>query len=412
MSRLFFPFDIHLTFLLLCFAYLPGFAQENIEDKDKALPQTLKLGVLIQPQAVFTQERTAPGFDNNRKWATQMQLWRANLLLTGNVSSRTSFFMQSTILEPIGLVSSNGSKNIQSPTFIILDAQIEHQVALNLWTCIGMQLVNINRQGLQTISSLLGLEFGWYQYPHLFSFQPLRNNFSRDIGISLRGYTASDRLEYRLGIYRGGAANPFSNVRAVARLNYNFWDIEEKSHYYTGQTLGKQKILAWGAGVDWQGTYTNYGTDIFLDLPIGNNGAFTWSNNVMFMSGGNSTNPNTFTPLIPNQTIFFTEAGYLFKKAKLQPYVKYEGQIFRITQTQYNLNQEIQNNPALLVGIDNFSRLKSESRWGIGLNYYIKDFNFNVKLQYENITYERMNGSIAERQQAGEVKLQFNYFIF
>ncbi len=74
-----------------------------------------------------------------------------------------------------------------------------------------MQLVGINRNGLQSPVSLMGLEFGWFQYPYnLFESGPLQNNFGRDIGINARGFLVNDRLEWRLGLFRGRGTDPYA----------------------------------------------------------------------------------------------------------------------------------------------------------------------------------------------------------
>ncbi len=416
--------------------FLIFFAQNAFAQKDSAstpvtsrLAESLKVGFLLQTQATYIQNKPQIKSDDSNLWETQLQLWRANILLTGKITEKTGFFAQTTILSPLGAIGGN-TKNTQSPNFILLDAQLEHEFSENAFLYGGMQLVNINRQGLQAPGTLLGLDFGWHQYPHLFAsgggnatVSALQNNFGRDIGVNFRGYLLSEKLEVRAGVFRGGAVNGArSGLRGALRLNYNIFE-EEKSHYYTGQSMGEKKTLAIGAGIDVQEDYMNIAGDVFLDLPLGlDDNALTWSSSIMQMTGGNSTKPNTYAGLIPNQTIFFSEVGFLFKELNLQPYIKYEGVQYNVSDNQFLVSQDFTRlstatplQPAPLLPSatkDNFNTMMSTSRWGVGLNYYFEGNNHNLKLQYENVSYGQRNAGEYTTQQGGEFKLQWTYFMF
>ncbi len=137
----------------------------------------------------------------------------------------------------------------------------------------------------------------------------------------------------------------------------------------------------------------------------------------MHLNGGNSTDARSFTPLIPQQSIFFTELGFYFNQAKLQPYLKYEMQRMHITPKQYqvNLQRPFLGLPdeATAGDLANFNRLSSNARMGAGINYYVNEFNFHVKLQYEQIYYGRFTSlRETETKSGGEVKLQLTCFIF
>lgn len=378
----------------------------------------VQVGGFLQVQGVATQDRPVTSADDaTRRWAKQAQIWRARFMLGGTVSRKTSFFVQTELPTPIGVVDTGGRKNIQSPAPILLDAQVEHTFNRYVSLVVGMQLVGINRNGLQSPVSLMGLEFGWFQYPYnLFENGPLGNNFGRDIGINSRGFLANDRLEWRLGVFRGRSTDPYSPFRSVFRFNYNFMD-REKGLYYTGSTLGRQRLLAVGGGVDRQGSYTSAALDGFLDLPVGNLGAITGQGSYMYLSGGNSADARSFTPLIPRQSIVFTELGFYFRQAKLQPYLKYEVQRMNVTQKQYQVNLQRPSmglsDEAIAGELSEFNQLSSNARMGGGLNYYINDFNCHVKLQYEQVYYGRTDGlGNAQTKSGGEVKLQLTCFVF
>ncbi|TAH30817.1 MAG: hypothetical protein EAZ06_01940 [Cytophagales bacterium] len=378
---------------------------------------SVQFGTFLQMQGVFTQDRPqSPLLDDGRRWGTQLQIWRARLMAGAQLTRKTSVFMQTEILSPIGFVDS--TKRIQEPKLIILDAQVEHKISDNFLVYAGMQLTGINRQGIQSPVTLMGLEFGWYQYPYnLFQNQALQNNFGRDLGVSFRGYAFDERLEIRGGVFRGRAVDKYSNLRGNLRLNYNFLDVE-KEHYYSGTNLGEKEILAVGAGVDVQDDYLSVAGDVFADVTVGN-GALTAQLGYMYLSGGGNTkNTKSFTPLVPNQNILFGELGYYFSDLKIQPYIKYEAQNMNISETQYLVNENRRTNPNFPNVVNgearsNFNTIYSESRIGGGINYYISDFNCNLKLQYEQIFYGRFNqANRTETKSGGEIKLQLTCFLF
>jgi len=383
----------------------------------KKFKPSVNVGAFLQVQGVSTQDRpTNPALDTNIRWANQAQIWRARVLVGASITPKTSLFMQTELPAPLGVVNNAGNKTIQSVSPIILDAQIEHTFNKYLSVITGMQLVGINRNGLQSPVTLMGLEFGWYQYPYnLFQNQPLQNNFGRDIGVNARGFLFNERLEWRAGLFRGRGTDPYSPFRTVARFNYSFLD-KEKGLYYTGTTLGKQKVFSIGGGIDHQGSYTALAGDVYLDLPFGNK-SVTWQASYMNLNGGNSGSPKSFTGLIPRQNIFFTELGMYFSRIKLQPYVKFEMQQMDITSKQYELSPERAQLglPDAGTASDHsaYNTLASNSRFGGGINYYVNDFNFHIKLQYEQIMYGRFSkDGKPETRSGGEVKLQFTYFMF
>jgi hypothetical protein len=63
--------------------------------------------------------------------------------------------------------------------------------------------------------------------------------------------------------------------------------------------------------------------------------------------------------------------------------------------------------------LSDFDQLSSNARMGGGLNYYIDDFNYHVKLQYEQVYYGRFDSlGKAQTKSGGEIKLQLTCFIF
>jgi hypothetical protein len=95
-----------------------------------------------------------------------------------------------------------------------------------------------------------------------------------------------------------------------------------------------------------------------------------------------------------------------------------EAQNLNVSQKQYLMSTNRVGNvnfPSIADGQNrnNFNNIFSESRVGAGLNYYLSDFNCNLKLQYEQIFYGRFtsNGQ-TETKSGGEIKLQLTCFLF
>ena len=358
------------------------------------------VGVSLQDRPTAAQEAD-PTY--SQKWSNQFNVYRARLLLGVELTSKTNFFMETEIPVIIGREDGLGNKPTQvSP--ILLDAQLEHKFADQFSLIAGLQLVGITRNALQGAASLLTLDFGYFQYPYnLFESSALQGNFGRDIGVNARGFLAKGRLEYRLGMFMGRNFDGDDPFRVVGRLNYNFLDLEQ-GLYYTGTSLGTQKLFAIGGGIDLQAGYRNIGFDTFLDLPVGENGAITFSGALNFMTGGTELKPDAFTLEIPKQTISHVELGYYFKSAKLMPYFKYENQ---------SVDAETEQNP-FIIPLSDFNTLRSNRRVGAGLGYYFLDYNATLKLSYESVRYGRgnLNGTGAEFKSIGEVWAQLQFFIF
>lgn len=371
-----------------------------------AFKPSIQVGVLLQTVGVLQQTALTASQDANpnftQRWSKQLNIYRARILVGGNISRKTSFFMETDIATPIGLTDANGNKVMQVNP-IILDAQIEHSFHKKIGIIAGLMLVGNTRNALQGAASLMALDFGYYQYPYnLFQTSALQNNFGRDVGLNVRGFFANDRLEYRVGAFSGRNIDPFGTLRYIGRLNYNFLD-KEQDLYYTGTTLGKGKILALGGGFDMQDRYQSLAIDGFLDLPLGETGSITANAAFTYMNGGDNPSTRALSRYIPTQNIQFLELGYYIKSAKLQPYLKYEAQNISATSLQANT-----------ANTDFFNTINSKRRMGLGLNYYLSGYNANVKLLYEMVSYGRSNlsGFNAETVNRSEIWLQFQIFMF
>ena len=366
---------------------------------------SLKVGILAQVQGQAIEEQTTAKQDTTtgfvRHWQRQMFVRRIRVLIGGDIAKNTSIFAESDATN-IGKVEANGAKPTKVSMYI-QDAYIQHTFATELSVIAGLQLVGTTRNSLQSAGSLMALDYGAYQF---LTSTPFDNTAGRDLGVNFRGFLLNERLEYRAGLFSGKNLNLYSPLRTVVRLNYMFED-REKGFFYSGTTLSKGKLLSVGAGLDMQGSYSGYSVDAIADLPLTQSGSLTASGSWSMLDGGGSETDSTFfTGAIPRQNIFFVEVGYFFKDYGLQPYLKYESDAVCAT-----IPSQVGATPATL---DLQNRLRSKSRFGIGLNYYLSGHNASLKVVYEFSSRYRsaLDPTIAESKTNGELSIQLEFFSF
>ncbi|MBD1433548.1 hypothetical protein H8B06_11970 [Sphingobacterium sp. DN00404] len=371
---------------------------------DTIFKPSIQVGALLHMFAYAQQDGySAPQTATEpTAWGKGFSLYRARVLVGGQLSKKGSFFIETDLPSIIGSRNADGTKNVKVSQ-IILDAQYQHEFTNAFQLVVGKQLVSNNRNGLQSAASLLTNDFSYFQYPYnMFEDSPLQGNFGRDLGVNARGFLFKDKFEYRLGVFTGRIVDDKDPLRYVGRVAYNFLD-KDKDYYYAGTNLGQRKLLTWGLGYDTQSSYHNYSSDLFLDYPVSSDGSLTFSAAFQYMSGGTSTEKYSFATLIPKQTVQFLELGYYFKNARLQPWVKYENNQVKAESIQ-----------AGAMDIDRFDKLNSGSVFGGGLNYFFNDFGTNLRLSYTTRSYNVENTATAkfDKQTYGQCWLQLQFFIF
>lgn len=347
----------------------------------------------------------SPSSANSTEWNKGFTLYRARVLVGGQLSKNGSFFLETEIPSPIGIQNGDSTKNVKVAP-IILDAQYEHKFG-NQMVVVGQQLVSHNRNGLQGAASLMANDFTYFQYPYnLFENSPLQGNFGRDLGVNLRGFFLDDKLEYRLGAFTGRNVSSDVPLRYVGRVVYNFLDAE-KDYYYAGTKLGSGKTIALAGGFDVQDDYSNLGLDLFVDLPVGENGSVTFNGAFSAMNSNTDATKaadNAFTGLIPKQTTQFAELGYYIKSVKIQPWIRYEKQVM-------NADGMVQTG-----GIEEglYNDLNTTTVFGGGLNYWFNGYNTNIRLSYTTWTSDVMKADLSgtESKTHGQLWMQLQFFIF
>ena len=340
----------------------------NAETSTEFKP-SFNAGLLVHTYVGMQQNgfnTSSPVADAN-KWGYDATLYRARIMMEAQLSRKDYVFMETELTSPIG---TGGDK---AASIKILDAQWDHKFCDQLVFSAGKMLVSHNRNGLQTASTLMANDFTYFQYPYNMSeTSPLQNDCGRDIGVGGRGYSLDGKLGYRLGVFAGRrdwGTDSHGPMRVIGRAEYNFLDRDK----YSGTNLGEGKTFTIGGGFDTQGSYMAAGGDMYFDYPLSDAGSVTVNMAYSYITGGNDlTTKYNFVTTIPTQNVYYLEAGYYFKKPKLQPWIKFERQAINSEGNQ------------VLYGMTNsdFDKFMSTTVYGGGLNYFFNGYITNVKLSY------------------------------
>jgi hypothetical protein len=372
---------------------------------------SVRFGMMTQFQAQFTQDRSTASQDTSasytKRWARNMFLRRMRFFLGGTVGKDFNFFLMTD--DPnYGQVSSAGPKNqgAANPMYV-QEAYISYVPMTEFSVIAGMQLVGITRNGLQSASTLGTVDYGSYSFTQS---TPTNNLVGRDVGVTLRGFLAEERLEYRAGVYSGINRNIYSPFRFAGWVNYSFLD-KEKGIYYTGNTLGKGKVFSVGAGVDVQRSYTGIGGAVFVDYPVTETGSLVANLNAQLLDGGvDSTKLSEYTQSLPKQLDFLGELGYYFSEYKIEPFVRVD---VRSLNTSDNIQLGLPAS-ATSTDLDNAKKLGSESRFGLGFIYWFLGHNSNLKLYFEQVMYNRLtlDRKSTESKSQSQVTVQWQWHFY
>jgi len=160
----------------------------------------------------------------------------------------------------------------------------------------------------------------------------------RDDGMVIWGNPFHGKLQYRLGISEGveNADNPDDNLRFSGRFSLNLLE-PETSWFNKGTYLGRKKVLAIGAGFDYQEDLTLNGkpdqdnigwtVDLFFDYPVGK-GAVTFESAFIDVKNMTQTLKYSWLTKGDDAQMYYIQGGYLFPwkigPGRIQPYFRYE----------------------------------------------------------------------------------------
>ena len=331
---------------------------------------SVKIGLLFQPQFQSASSATLDGYSNN------LYLRRTRLLVGGSLLGGTfeyffdtdfaNLFLPGPVttvsVDMMGMATSTTVVQKITPGMNIQDAFITWKAVGDMFKIdMGYMLPPLAHNAVQGATTL----YSWDYFGNTFnsgnSFNASSSPVGRDAGLQLRGLVAGGLVEYRAGLFQGvrnaatatevGARNFF---RAAARVQVNLMD-PETGFFYAGSYLGAKKILSVGGSVDIQDEFKYFAGDVLADMPLGP-GVFTAQVNVAHWDGG------AFIAL-PSQTAVMGEVGFAIGALKLTPIVRAE-RLF-------------------LTGDNN-----DTTRLGGGIALFAFNHTSNLKLFYTNIKLE------------------------
>jgi len=303
----------------------PALAQWQVANADGT--QTLKLGVLLQPQAELIDTADAEDTSQN------LFLRRARILLGGTYSERWSFFLE-TDSPNLGKGRSDGTK---TNDFFIQDVFVTYSTGDAFKIDAGMMLMPLSHNHETSAAALLPVDYGPFTF---LASDPTTSKVGRDYGIEARGYVFDKHLEYRVGAFQGfrgsdatggAGSEPF---RMTARAVWYPFEAET-GYFYTGTSHGAKKILALGATYDVQSDYSTIAADLFYDQPLAG-GALTFQADWARLDG------EDFLTSLPEQDTWLIEAAYYCKKHRLGPFVQLASRSFALEDASHPEEERMQ----------------------------------------------------------------------
>lgn len=322
---------------LFVFAVPAVHAQWEIKPTDNS---SIKFGFLMQGQAESVDVNNT---DGSQDTSNNLFFRRLRLLGGGKINDQWSFFFETD--SPNLGKGAKGENDIYIQDFVVTYKPGGDAFNLD----VGMLLDPITYNSNQSAATLMATDYG----PYTFAWAaPLTTKVGRDYGVRARGYLFGDHLEYRASILQGNRGdNSTNDMRFFGRLMFNVFEAQ-KGLFYTGTTLGKKRLLSFGASFDKQEDYQSYGLDAFYDQPLGGGNSVTMQVNWSNVDG------EDFLVSLPEQQNMFVEAGFYISSMKLLPFVQY-------SERDYD-----------------DSTLGDEDKFQIGLGYMFAGHNGNLKVSY------------------------------
>ncbi len=348
---------------------------------------TIKFGFLLQPQYEAVGSGGLDSATNN------IYLRRTRLLIGATLFKNFEFFFE-TDYPNLNKAANNtaGETNNKATPGMNVQAAFATVKAVGdvLKVDLGYMLPPLAHNAVQGAGTLYSWDYFNNSFRHSDVFHSAAPSpVGRDTGVQLRGLVLDDIIEYRVGMFQGKRDDAFAGkvsghnmFRVAGRLQVNLLD-PETGFFYAGSYLGAKRVLSFGVSYDFQDNYHHSSGDGILDLPLGP-GVLTAQADVSHWNGG--TWLNTPTPVLPRQSAFMSELGYLFNDANLSP-------IFRFERRWINDNRAT-------------AAIPNETRWGGGLAFWPYGHNINVKAFYTRVI---PNPTVHDYNQ---VNVQAQFYVF
>jgi hypothetical protein len=305
-----------------------------------------RLGILLQAWVNFQQ------LPRSDRYTQEIFLRRSRFLFGGQIARDVTFFIQ---MDGGSLGrTTNGVKPLT--TFFVQDAFMSVGYAKDQFLDAGLILPATSRGTLASTATILPLDYGVTGF---LSSEATNSNAARDLGLQARGWLARGRVEYRVGVLEGHRDSlPTNPLRYNARIQVQLLDPEAKVVFPQDVYLTAARALALVAFGEVQQDYNAYTFEAFFSHPLGAGAQVTAQVNDITYNGG-----TTFPGLLGQHT-YSGEAGLYFKRSKLMPFAHYETQ--RHEGTVHDA-----------LDLD---------RYQLGLTYYWRGFNGNVKGAWVRVT--------------------------
>lgn len=358
--------------VIACMVLLPFSAMAGVKLK---IAEDTSVDLGFRVQAYF--KNTDNGDDEQ-----DFEVRRVRLRLGGKITKWMSFFIQTEKGSGSGgsgydmrIIDAWASLNFCKMAKLYLGEHMAPAARQVLTSSGG--LMAISRPGVNNYNLTWGLggrkEFNTANYGT--GNSPLGNTTSvRDQGVTLFGsdsFSKNFHFKYYVGIY-DGIENAEDKERFTARAQFNFGD-PEPGYFNLSTYVGKKKTIAFGISYDTQdsiaqddtGSWVDYeylSFDLFVEQPIG-------SGTLTCEAGYNDLDlddAGAISGVEARQTQgdgYYFQTGYLFNELKLQPWAGFEAW-----------------------ESDGANDVGSWDAWKIGVTYFIKGHNANVKLGYESFS--------------------------
>jgi hypothetical protein len=359
----------------------------------------LELGFSLQAQFISSTNINADASEDHEE---KFELRRARIWLGGNVTKWFKFFIQ--MGNNIGPGTDNKTDDI-----LLIDGFINFHLHDLAQIIMGENMVPAGREHLTTSTAMMAIDrpgITGYNLTWGLNGGAIFNTAAfedgnldlegeaniRDIGVTLFGSASLNEFfhaKYYLGAFNGIQFRNKSEdkERVAARLQFNLFD-PEPDYYNLSTYLGEKKTIAIGASIDHQQriardtliddnvNYTWYSFDTFADIPLGPGSAtFEAGYSNLDLEGSTSLQDSGSGPSKNAKETegqgFYIQTGYHLEKLKFQPWALYE--------SWYS---------------DASDDVGSWSAWRIGLSYFFKGHNANIKVGFEQFrSAENISGT-------------------
>jgi len=361
----------------------------------------LELGFRLQTQFLSSTNSQA---DAENEHEEKFLLRRARIRLGGSVTKWVNFFIQ---------VGSDSEEDGSVGDAKVIDGFINLHLLEQAQIIMGEHMAPAGRQHLTSSAAMLaidrpgitnynltwGLNGGAVFNTAIFDDGNLDlsgdGNVNRDIGVTLFGstsFTETIHAKYYVGGYTGiqFMNNAEDKERVTGRVQLNFFE-PEPGYYNLSTYLGEKKTVAIGASIDHQQriardtakddniNYIWYSIDAFADIPVGP-GSTTFEAGYSNLDLEDSTSfrdSASGSPKNAKETEgdgFYVQSGYYLENLNLQPWVLFE--------RWYS---------------DASDDVGSWSAWRVGVSYFIKGHNANIKMGFEQFRADEKIGGTASK---------------